>query len=246
MLPKSLATLGLALLLASSTSARAAEDRWSLVGAKGANVRGIAIDPNNQRNVYAAARNDGVWRSTNRGETWVQSNNGLEFIAAWSVSVDLGSKVVWAITEIGGAYRSKDRGRSWSHTHSGVTDSVDDYSITVPTQISSNLGDWKDNHPEKANRGGMWGYPIDQCVSEQAQSGPGTRCAGRGDRPPGGFDLKDPDIDAVTSGNQPAPDPYPKTIFHFQFGSDIVAIPGGGRSLGDFARRTIVLEVGCL
>ncbi|MEO7804357.1 MAG: hypothetical protein ABIS18_08365 [Actinomycetota bacterium] len=228
MLHKLLGGLGICLLVASTVSAQAGESQWSAVGAKGANVRAIAIDPSNQNNVYAAARNDGVWRSTDRGHTWVQSNAGLDFIAAWSVSVDPSNpKIVWAVTEIGGAYRSSDGGRSWSHTHSGMTDSVDDYPIEVPSQITTDLGGWTDKDPSKANRGGMWGYPIDQCVSEQSQTGPGTRCAGRGDRPPGGYDLKDPDVDPVTTGDQPAPNPYPKVIFHFQFGSDIVAFAGG-------------------
>lgn len=219
---------GIALVVSSAPAVVAAES-WSQLGATGANIRSFAIDPVDQNRVYAAARNDGIWRSNDRGRTWKRSSSGLDFIAAWGVSVDPSNpSVVWAATEVGGAYRSTNFGDTWNHTHGGMTDSVADYTVMVPAQVSSDsFGSWDDDHPEKANRGGMWGYPVDQCVSEQNQAQIPQRCADRANWPLGGYDYRDPDVDADTPGEQPAATPYPRFVLHFQFSSDVKAFPGG-------------------
>lgn len=222
--------VGAVFLFGGGFPATAATDSFSHVGAAGANVRSIAVDTKDQNRVYAAARNDGIWRSTDRGSTWTRSDSGLDFISAWGVSVDpVDPSIVWAATEVGGAYRSTDFGKTWRNTRSGRVDTTDDYSITNPSTNSLNLfaNNWTDRDPDKANRGGAWGYPIDQCLSGQKQSDAPGPCAERADWPIGGYDQRDPDIDVSTPGAQPAPNPYPRHIFHFQFASDIAATQGG-------------------
>ncbi|HVF11635.1 MAG TPA: hypothetical protein VNA87_00975, partial [Actinomycetota bacterium] len=137
--PRWISALGVALVLGFALPAGAAGDTWVKVGAENANVRSIAIDPTDQRRVYAAARNDGVWRSIDRGGTWVRSNQGLDFISAWGVSVDPSDpSKVWTVTEVGGAYRSVDHGKTWRHTHAGLSDSLADYDVHVSPVVNSN------------------------------------------------------------------------------------------------------------
>lgn len=238
------AAFGIGLAIAGAAGFASASPGWVRVGAAGANVRTIAVDPTAPANVYAAARNDGIWLSRDGGTTWDRSNGGLDFIAAWSVSVDPSqSHVVWAATEVGGVYRSVNGGRTWRHTHGGLADSLNDYKIAIPPVPSSTellrplvtspgetegprAGMFQDLDPDKANRGGMWGYVFDQCASDQEALRTAEKCAERADWPPGGYDFRDPDVDATTSGDQPGP-PYPRTLVRYQFSSDVVAIPGG-------------------
>lgn len=225
---------GVLALVAGGSGLAAAAPRWTYAGAADANVRGFAFDPKEPKTVYAAARNDGVWISRDAGATWAASNRGLDFIAVWSLAVDPTSpNIVWAATEVGGAYRSTDFGRSWRHTHAGATDTRQDYALTIPalpssTELLRPSGGpiFRDLAPDKANRGGMWGYVIDQCVSDQEQSRMPEKCAERADWPPGGYNYRDADVDAAISGNQPGV-PFPRQLVRFQFSSDIVAFPGG-------------------
>ena len=223
-----LVCVGPILILGSVSSVRAADSSWSRVGAVGGNVRSIAIDPSDQRRVYAAARNEGIYRSGDRGSTWELSDAGLDFISAWGVDVDPSNpNVVWAATEMGGAYRSTDQGKTWRHTHDGMSDALGDYALDDPTQNSSAVDPplWSNNAPDKVNRGGMWGYVIDQCISEK--SGTANKCSERFDWPIGGFDYRDPDIDPDPAVTTTASQPYPKFLLHYQFGSSIAAFPGG-------------------
>ncbi|HVE75459.1 MAG TPA: hypothetical protein VND22_01690 [Actinomycetota bacterium] len=218
------------LLLASAAPAAGQTGVWQKVGADAANIRAIAIDPTDSRRVYAAARNDGVWKSNDAGASWSQSNRGLDFIAVWGVSVDPSDPAtVWAATEVGGAYVSRDFGRSWQSTQEGRTDTLEDYSIANPSTSNFSMlsTNWSNRAPDKVNRGGVWGYPVDQCLSAQKQSNAPGQCAERADWPVGGYDYRDPDIDAAAPGNQPAPSPYGRHLLHFQFTSDVLALPGG-------------------
>lgn len=211
-------------LIANPLHVEAVESVWTAVGAPGTNVREVVIDPTDSRYAYGAARNDGVWRSTDGGTTWVRSNSGLDFAAPWGVAVDpTDPAIVWAATEVGGAYRSTDRAATWHHTHDGMTDAPSDYTFDAPSEDSSSAQSplWVNNAPDKVNRGGMWGYPLDQCLSD------GPACSDRYDWAIGGFDYRDPDIDPSSSITTPASAPYGKYIIHFQFASDVEAVPGG-------------------
>lgn len=247
-----LTAAGLACLAGAATAATgagaASSAAWTFAGAPRADVRSIAVDPKDPGTVYAAARDDGVWISRDAGHTWDASNKGLDHIAAWAVSVDASkTNVVWLATEVGGAYRSVNHGRTWKQETSGATDTLADYDLRIPPVESStelllpllstadvvvgsrdrNQGHLlQDLDPDKANRGGVWGYVIDQCMAESKQPTAPGGCAVRADWPPEGFDYRDPDVDPDRPGDQPGA-PYPRTLIHFQFASDIVAVPGG-------------------
>ena len=67
------------------------------------NKRGIAIDGTTPTTLYVAIPNAGVFKTTNSGTNWSQSNVGLANLAVFAVAVDLNNPaIVYAGTVIGG------------------------------------------------------------------------------------------------------------------------------------------------
>jgi photosystem II stability/assembly factor-like uncharacterized protein len=79
-------------------------------------VYGIAADPR-QQGVYFASAADGLYRSSNGGESWAPWGNGLPAGAARTLVVDGAvAGLVYAATDARGVYRSTDGGSTWSVT----------------------------------------------------------------------------------------------------------------------------------
>ncbi len=69
--------------------------------------------------VYALAPSEGVYVSSDRGQTWHLSNQGLKdlYVAELIFSDDFAADgAVWIKTATGGVYRSNDRGKTWQRT----------------------------------------------------------------------------------------------------------------------------------
>jgi len=94
-------------------AAQSPDGSWSvhaLLG--GTDVRCLAADPLNPAVVYAGSNNQGLLRSTDGGETWVQA--GLEGIAIRSVAVSPSrSGMVCVGTKPPGLFISQDGGTTW-------------------------------------------------------------------------------------------------------------------------------------
>ncbi len=82
-------------------------------------VSALAVDNNN--NVYAATEEDGVFKTTNDGLTWIPINNGLTFPYVNDVKIDANG-YIFAATTGGGVYFSDDGGTNWTPKNTGLPD----------------------------------------------------------------------------------------------------------------------------
>lgn len=74
-------------------------------------VNGFAVDPGNPKVMYAAMR-DGLFKSTDAGETWKPVGKGLKNLAAVTVNPRKPMEV-YASTIEGVTFRSTDGGTTW-------------------------------------------------------------------------------------------------------------------------------------
>src|SRR5205823_3679507 len=91
----------------------------------------------------------GVFRSTDYGKTWIQSNDGMIYTDVLALTSH--DKDLFAGTLYNGSFRSTDRGVTWTMTTTGLINKMQVQSITV---IDSNLfaGIWPE--PES----GLYGW----------------------------------------------------------------------------------------
>lgn len=103
-----LATLGQGLARASFRN-----DQWSveyLLG--GQTVHCLAGDPRPARFTYAGTRGDGVWRSSDAGQTWTRAGLAGRTVKALAVSPSVPG-TVYAGTKPPALFVSRDAGESW-------------------------------------------------------------------------------------------------------------------------------------
>ena len=74
-------------------------------------VNGFAVDPTNAKVMYVAMR-DGLFKSTDVGETWKPIGKGLKNLAAVAVNPKRPSEV-YVSTMDGKIFRSADGGTTW-------------------------------------------------------------------------------------------------------------------------------------
>lgn len=86
---------------------------WNLIGASGNLVDDIEIDPTNSANVYAASQGGGIFKSVDSGANWTSSNNDLENLTVYSISIDPSKTSILFAGTADGLYRSDDGGTSW-------------------------------------------------------------------------------------------------------------------------------------
>lgn len=99
-------------------------DRWQFLGPGNVagRVNAIAVDPRNNRIIYACTSSGGIWRSTDQGRTWMDINLGLGSNFAGAIAIDpWDSRVLYLCTGdqdegIAGAgvYKSTNMGYTWS------------------------------------------------------------------------------------------------------------------------------------
>lgn len=74
-------------------------------------VNGFAVDPTNAKVMYVAMR-DGLFKSTDAGESWKAVGKGLKNLAAVTVNPKRPSEV-YVSTLDGAIFRSTDGGETW-------------------------------------------------------------------------------------------------------------------------------------
>jgi photosystem II stability/assembly factor-like uncharacterized protein len=74
-------------------------------------VNGFAVDPENPRVMYVAMR-DGLFKSTNAGETWTPLSKDLRNLAAVAVNPKRPGEV-YAATVDGVVFKSTDGATTW-------------------------------------------------------------------------------------------------------------------------------------
>lgn len=73
----------------------------------------VAVDPNAPDDVYVAT-GFGVWRSNDRGWTWIESNDGIAETYTNTIEVDHARQRRLLVGSWGGIYESNDGARSWA------------------------------------------------------------------------------------------------------------------------------------
>ncbi len=73
-------------------------------------VNAFEMDPNRFRTIFTA-RNNGIWRSLDAGDTWV---NVAPHPARWISVSPVDGDVVWTLSNFAGVWRSTDGGDTWA------------------------------------------------------------------------------------------------------------------------------------
>src|SRR5207245_2292373 len=82
----------------------------------------LAIDPQTPATLYVGTRADGVFRSTDGGESWSAVSAGLPNLPVTALAIDPQTPtILYAGTERGGVYKSTDGGESWSALNTGLS-----------------------------------------------------------------------------------------------------------------------------
>jgi len=122
-------------------------------GLEDVSIRAIAIDPNDSTYVLVGAL-DGVYRSTDGGETWskLSPHDNVESLAIDPRTRDRIYVGTWRQ-----GWRSDDGGKIWTHINNGMVLDTDMFEITIDPEDPDNLWvsscGWVYN---SANRGDQW------------------------------------------------------------------------------------------
>jgi hypothetical protein len=77
-------------------------------------IYSAAFDPQNPETVYAGTQGNGVWKSTDGGDTWTRINKGMLDYDIHSLAVDpVDSQTVYAGGEDTNFFKSVDGGQTW-------------------------------------------------------------------------------------------------------------------------------------
>ena len=91
-------------------------------GPYGGKITALAI--NSTGHIFAGTFQNGIYRSTDNGNTWVQMNNhlidlGLENLCVTSIAINQADNVY--ISSSSGVYRTTDNGNTWAQMNNGLT-----------------------------------------------------------------------------------------------------------------------------
>jgi hypothetical protein len=159
----------LALLLLAAPAAPAAADAgiWSPTGLQG-NIQALAVAPGQPGIVYAAVREQGLFRSTDGGATWTAIDQGL-FDACYPIGSDVYLLVadprqpgtLYAST-IAGLKKSTDGGATWQQPYAIKLGAVDDLALvpSVPGRLLAAVQALGVDPPGQCLGGGLTGLAV--------------------------------------------------------------------------------------
>lgn len=116
---RTIVALAILSLFALAHRAAAGVGIWTPLGPDGGSVWALAVDPDDENAVYAGTVN-GVFKSSDAGETWASASRGLGPIGQWVWALAATSEAVYAGTNGNGAYKSTDGGATWVHASAGL------------------------------------------------------------------------------------------------------------------------------
>jgi len=73
-------------------------------------------------NLFVGAGGNGVWKSTDKGESWIDKTDSLNLSCVTSIGID-SNGVIYALS-ISGIYKSTDAGESWSEIENNLTGNI--------------------------------------------------------------------------------------------------------------------------
>jgi hypothetical protein len=116
---------------------------WALAGTEQSMKRGIltlAVHPHDPQIVIAALFPNGMYKTTDGGNTWVEYHNGLSAAAVRSIAFDpVNPTVVYAGVVEGGVFRSTDGGNTWGRSSAGMDANANITSIVVDPVEPQNI-----------------------------------------------------------------------------------------------------------
>lgn len=92
-------------------------------------VKCMLVNPVNNNLFVGTLYSDGVYLSTDYGNTWLIRNNGLSSTSIYGLAIN-STGTLFAATWGGGMFRSTDNGLNWVQVNNGITNSVL-FSVTV-------------------------------------------------------------------------------------------------------------------
>lgn len=112
---------------------------WVLAGAKESGIRVLVQHPSLPRTFFAGTEEHGVLISTNAGNTWRRSNEGLAHLTVYAIAGDPANPGrIFVGTHGGGVYRSDDGGKRWRQSSQGLT-TPDVHSLVIAVQRPGQL-----------------------------------------------------------------------------------------------------------
>lgn len=134
---KILLTLVAAICLASPAQANDGPYTWTTSLSNAGQIWALAVDPVSPAILYAGSNTTGIWKSTNRGLNWTQSNSGLSNLTVQALAIAKSDpRVLFCGTSQTGSgagiYRSTDAGSTWTLVNNGIVEtSIGIQSIAV-------------------------------------------------------------------------------------------------------------------
>ena len=100
---------------------------WSTSLSSAGQIWAIAVNPVSQNNLYAGSNTSGIWKSSNFGANWSQSNTGLTNITVQALGIGTSNpNVIYCGTSQTGSgagiYRSTDAGGNWTQINNGIVE----------------------------------------------------------------------------------------------------------------------------
>ncbi len=103
---------------------------YFLNGLDGGTIEGIAIDPNDSSILYAGSWGNGIYKSTDGGQTWVSKNKGLQSPYIYEITIDPhDSQHIFVSAYEHGINETRDGGETWTDASTGIPDGSVIYSI---------------------------------------------------------------------------------------------------------------------
>ena len=94
---------------------------WVSIGPTSETIAALAIDPRTPSIVYAGSDGDGIFRSTNSGESWSKVTNGLTDLYVSAIVIDPATpKILYIGTRESGVFKSTNSGESWSAVNTSL------------------------------------------------------------------------------------------------------------------------------
>ena len=124
-LPAKLIFVPLSLLAPHVVYAQEPLDEWFILGLAGRSLSSVAVSARNSEVIYAGdygGVDQGVYKTTNGGKTWVAVNSGLTNTTIHALALDpVDDQIVFVGTTKGGVFKSIDGGENWHPVNKGLS-----------------------------------------------------------------------------------------------------------------------------
>lgn len=112
----------------------------------------------NGSNLFAGIYAGGIYRSSDKGESWIESNSGLTNLSVQTLAISGTNVFAGTGTYSGSVYRSTNDGSSWTRVNSGLTDWPVNALLVSGTTLFAGQGDgfYGGSLHRSSNGGSSW------------------------------------------------------------------------------------------